>query len=157
MASEFLSLSAVVEHLAGLEINYETLLKAMRQTVIAETKKGFRDEQDPDGNQWKKLKHPRRNSRGSDRVLQDYGTMRTSVTAINASGGIDEIGPTYLEWGTNIPYAVYHNSDKPRKKNADGTDRLPRRQFLGVGQDLANAVTEQVADFVEAEIARIFE
>lgn len=148
MASEFMSLSAVVEQLAGLEINYETLLKAMRQTVIAETKKGFRDERDPDGVPWKPLKYPRRNSKGRDRILQDTGLMRTSVTAGGGGQNIDEIGPTYLEWGTSVPYAKYHQY---------GTSRIPVRQFLGVGQDLANAVTEQVADFVESEIARIFE
>jgi len=147
MASEFLSLSAVVEHLAGMEINYETLLKAMRQTVIAETKKGFRDERDPDGVPWKPLKYPRRNSKGRDRILQDTGLMRTSVTA-QGGQNTDEIGPTWLEWGTSVPYAKYHQ---------DGTSRIPQRQFLGVGKDLADAVTEQVADFVETEIARIFE
>lgn len=147
MASEFLSLSAVVEHLAGMEINYETLLKAMRQTVIAETKKGFRDERDPDGVPWKPLKYPRRNSKGRDRILQDTGLMRTSVTA-QGGQNTDEIGPTWLEWGTSVHYAKYHQ---------DGTSRIPQRQFLGVGKDLADAVTEQVADFVETEIARIFE
>lgn len=147
MASEFLSLSAVVEHLAGMEINYETLLKAMRQTVIAETKKGFRDERDPDGVPWKPLKYPRRNSKGRDRILQDTGLMRTSVTAMGGQN-TDEIGPTWLEWGTSVPYAKYHQY---------GTSRIPQRQFLGVGKDLADAVTEQVADFVETEIARIFE
>jgi hypothetical protein len=36
--------------------------------------------------------------------------------------------------GTN--YGIYHDSDKPRKKRADGKDRLPRRRILPTNNEM---------------------
>ena len=63
------------------------------------------------------------------RILLVTGRMRGSVNP----GDPDNIlrtGPGYVEIGSGVGYFKYHNSDKPRRKNADGTDRLPRRQVL---------------------------
>jgi hypothetical protein len=84
-------------------------------------------------------------------ILRDTGRMLNSLSpeVITATGGggddtIMRTGPGWLEVGSNVEYFAYHNSDKPRRKNADGSDRLPRRQVLpdNVGQIPAAWIAE---------------
>lgn len=88
--------------------------------------KGFKDvinsfnvEKNEDGTSWKPLKRPRK--RGGDKLLRDTGRLRSSIRwAAN---------PTEARIFTKVKYAVYHDSDKPRKK-------LPRRQFMWIDDKL---------------------
>lgn len=54
------------------------------------------------------------------RVLMSTGRLRDSLTRSTGSDAIREIGRDYLRWGSRVPYGVYHQSRKPRK-------RLPHR------------------------------
>lgn len=93
---------------AGREVNYRPVLKAIRLDVIAETRMNFDRGATPDGTPWAPLKHPRPNSRGADQPLRDTDMMMASVTAPGATGNIDVLEDTKLEWGTNHEHAHVH-------------------------------------------------
>lgn len=63
-------------------------------------------------------------------ILRDTGIMLESLGPQVVADTILRTGPGWLEVGSNVHYFRFHNSDQPRRKNADGTDRLPRRQVL---------------------------
>lgn len=66
------------------------------------------------------------------RILEVTGRMRASVTAKRGPGSIRRATPTEMLWATTVGYAKYHQSRKPRRKKADGSDFLPRRPILAL-------------------------
>jgi phage gpG-like protein len=128
------------------EVDTRLLIAMLRQLVISETKRNFRDETDPWGHRWEPLKRPRRNSKGNDKILQDHGVLRASVTARGARGNVERHGPQFLEWGTNIDYAPYHQ---------DGTRKMVARKFLGVGPALRRKIDHLVEHWTEEQLARM--
>jgi phage gpG-like protein len=66
------------------------------------------------------------------RILIKTGAMMNSLTRKGASGSVFRPGPMRVEMGTSVPYAVYHQSDRPRKQKKGGGDRLPRRTMFRV-------------------------
>lgn len=75
-------------------------------------------------------------------ILRDTGVLFNSLSPgveDQLSGTAQqrfEVGPGWIIVGTTVPYAIYHQSDRPRKKKADGTDRLPRRAFIPEGSQI---------------------
>lgn len=76
------------------------------------------------------------------RILILTRRMRNSLNPGDPEN-ILRAGPGYVEIGSSTPYFKFHNSDGPREKNLDGTDRLPRRQVL---PDMAPAAWREVVD-----------
>jgi phage gpG-like protein len=69
--------------------------------------------------------------------LRDTGRLFNSLSpALQGSGDqVLKLLPGQLTIGTNVAYAVFHDSPKPRKaRKSDGKPRLPRRQFLPDGE-----------------------
>ncbi len=189
MASQTINLSEFANVLGVMGVlDTEPLLRVLGQVLIGATKRNFVEERDPDGNPWKPLKRPRRNTKGRDRILQDHGTLRTSVTAKGARDNVEILTPTSLTWGTSVAYGKYHQygtSDKPRVAKGGWTQEtssngkvkavkdgekpkygeeaeralgigvragIPARPFLGIGDELADQLTEVAADWVERAI-----
>ncbi len=120
-------------------------LKVVRQLLISATKQNFALGQSPDGVPWAPLKRPRRRPRdkrkgrrpGSiDLPLRDTGLLMASVTA----GDIDEIGSGTLRYGTSLSYAKYHQL---------GTKYIPRRQFLGINDDLTARINDVIRKYLQ--------
>lgn len=85
-------------------------------------KRRFLDQEDPDGQAWIPSKASRKRSGGG--TLYDTGRLFHSIQ-------LYADGENSRAIGTNVPYAGYHNF---------GTSRLPRRQFLGFGDEDATVV-----------------
>lgn len=85
-------------------------------------RKRFLDQKDPDGQTWIPSRASLRRSGGG--TLYDTGRLFRSIQLYASSGNTRAIG-------TNVPYASIHNF---------GTSRLPRRQFLGFGDEDATVV-----------------
>ncbi len=120
-------------------------LKIVRQLLISATKQNFALGQSPDGVPWAPLKRPRRRPRdkrkgrrkGSiDMPLRDSGLLMASVTA----GDIDEISGGALRYGTSLSYARYHQF---------GTRYIPRRQFLGLNDDLVARINDVIRKYLQ--------
>lgn len=64
-------------------------------------------------------------------ILRDTGRLLNSLTpGTKSADQVLESEPGQIAVGSNVDYLKYHQSDRPRKKKRDGTDRLPRRQVL---------------------------
>lgn len=61
-------------------------------------------------------------------ILKRSGRLESSLTDENDPEAIVRIGKKQLTIGTSTPYAVYHNSDKPRKK-------IPQRKIVFIGPE----------------------
>lgn len=61
---------------------------------------------------------------GPFKILRRSGELFSAVTNPDVF-----MGPYELVMRVDNPYAIYHQSSKPRMKRADGGDRLPRRPF----------------------------
>jgi hypothetical protein len=61
-------------------------------------------------------------------ILFRTGFLRNSLTNPKDPDAIYRVTKTSLTIGTAIPYAIYHQSDSPRKK-------LPLRKFLFIGSE----------------------
>jgi phage gpG-like protein len=56
-------------------------------------------------------------------ILKASGRLETSLTQPGGENILRFPNATTLEWGTSVPYGIYHQSESPRKK-------MPRRPFL---------------------------
>jgi phage gpG-like protein len=61
-------------------------------------------------------------------ILKRSGKLEASVTSPSAPGSHLKIGKTFVEIGSTIPYANFHNSDLPRRK-------IPQRKFFFLGPE----------------------
>ena len=64
-------------------------------------------------------------------ILKANGFLEVAATVQGGSGNITEIGEKTLTFGVDdrsIPYAAYHQSDKPRQK-------IPLRKYLFIGPE----------------------
>lgn len=61
-------------------------------------------------------------------ILRRSGFLEASMTNPNDPDAICRITPDSLTIGTTVPWAIYHQSDKPRT-------RLPQRKFLFIGPE----------------------
>lgn len=64
-------------------------------------------------------------------ILRNNNDLFNSLQPyLGALGQLFELGPGYVDVGTQMDYAKYHQSPEPRKLKADGKPILPRRPFL---------------------------
>ncbi len=182
-------------NLAGLEAlgspprGYEPLLKRYVVLLSSESKKCFDESRGPDGSPWAALKRPRdrqRDQKGKkagggsgQKPLRDTLLLMLSVTA-RGEGHKEEIGPTSLVWGSNLPYAGTHQEGRtvqvpeiarPRGTKAlawkDGAGKMvfrrharahsvtiPARPFVGMTDRLANQMASMAADYAVGELMK---
>lgn len=71
-------------------------------------------------------------------LLKLTGDLESSVTG-KGRGSILNIEKDFLEIGTSIPYANYHQQDNPDK----GSAKIPTRKFLFIGPESVFANSDQ--------------
>ncbi len=69
-------------------------------------------------------------------LLVRTGALAASVLGPGNPGSIARIEKLSMEFGTSIPYGVYHQSDDPRKK-------IPLRKFLFIGPEAPSFATSE--------------
>jgi phage gpG-like protein len=69
-------------------------------------------------------------------LLYSSGSLAASLTGPNNKGSISFIGKASMYFGTSIPYAIYHQSDKVRSK-------IPLRKFLFIGPEAKQFATNE--------------
>lgn len=99
--------------------------------LLAEFGLTFRTKTEPGGRSWPDYKSKiLYRGRGGARkaviprramLLLDTGDLRKSLNIMRPA--VWKVGRYEIVFGTDIPYAIYHHSDAPRK-------RLPRRRFM---------------------------
>ena len=148
------------------------LLETMSVYLSATAKRRFHEGIDPDGAIWKPLAMQRarprdkvnRNPRSTgQKPLRDTGLLMASVTG--GAGGFVNIGDTWLEQGTNLEYAAFHQFGvgpiRPVTKKAlfwpgaahpvKGTKGIPARPFLGINDRDADKLALMTADYFSGD------
>lgn len=114
--------------------------------MVGETADRFRESKDPEGQDWPKLKKPRRRRGRSKRerrikLLIVTGHLRKSVNA--------RANESRVEVGSNLIYAARHNFGFEK----GGKVLTPKRQYLGVSsrnrEDIAGIIEDHVSKAVE--------
>lgn len=132
----------------GAPVDFSKPFKVVEQLLASEAKECFRTESDPWRKKWAPLKRPYRyrgGKRTKARILQDTGALRSSVTSAFAAGNVRQRTSTSLTWGTQLPYAGYHQ---------DGTAKIPARPFLGLNDKTMDRIDQVLGDYAADEVAR---
>ena len=97
----------------------------------------FRSEGDEGGSPWAPLSEPyaawKAATYGDKPILERTGRLYRSLTSFDPDAVIKQ-QPKLLTLGTAVPYAIYHQSIKPRSSN------LPRRPEIQVTDDFRKQV-----------------
>jgi phage gpG-like protein len=142
MTVQFKGINELSKYLKTVRNEISNPLKFHKQAsviMLADVQNHFSKEQGP-GGKWKSLSPVtifRRRGGGqskSAKILQDTGRLRNSIVNDSSSKG--------AEVGTNVEYAKYHDSDKPRKK-------LPQRKFLWISQMRIDQILNNVIKFLK--------
>lgn len=126
-AAETLNLSGappVMRALLSGRTDFRAPLRTVALYLNAQARKCFDEQRAPDGTPWAKFKRPPSVKRGgsSSKLLRDTGILMGSMTA-QVQGHVEEVTATSLRWGSNVPYAAFHQY---------GTRFIPARPFLGI-------------------------
>jgi phage gpG-like protein len=78
-------------------------------------------------------------AKGHSRVLLFYGHLMGSVQVLAS-------GKDFLDWGTEIPYAHYHQEGVP--------GRLPKREFLFVTRKDIDEMEQFITRFINRALGR---
>lgn len=103
-------------------LDTRTILDEAGAILFQRIRKRFLDQEDPDGQAWIPSKASRKRSGGG--TLYDTGRLFRSLQ-------LYADGENTRAIGTNVPYAPIHNF---------GQGRMPRRMFLGFGDEDATVV-----------------
>lgn len=118
------------------------LTSAIGALIEGSTRDRFRTKTDPKGDPWAELMPSTKEYKhGSGGVLVEYGDLMRSITyhASSASVAI----------GTDRPYGKYHQTGT---KNADGSERMAARIFLGISESDKSAINEILDDFISEAV-----
>lgn len=115
-----------------------------REDMRRDIKKVFETEGASMGERWvglskNTIKDRKRKGFPPSPILVRTGTLRNSL--LGGSYGIDRITRQSWEYGTNVPYAIYHQSRKPRHK-------LPRRAFLYISNKFKGDLVRYIHKYV---------
>ena len=134
----------VGQEIVGL--NYPSILQT--QFPVLEKIHGdyFAQERSPTGGKWAPLAASTVAKKGRSRILVDSGTLLGSLTG---KGGIRRASGNQIEFGTAVPYAVYHLTGfhmRGRRR------KVPARPMLGLSQTGVHKIATNIADGIIARL-----
>lgn len=123
--------------------NVPDAMQASLATVKADLTVGFLAGHAPDGSKWLPLKYPRPKGHNQEnKPLIDTGKLMNSV-AYQGADHIEGVTGEGLTVGTNVEYGTIHQ---------DGTNKIPKREFMGFSDKVLDTSAELTADSVINQI-----
>jgi phage gpG-like protein len=114
--------------------DHSRLLKDMRQPIFAGISDNFTRGAAPDGTTWP----PRKRIGDGHPLLIKSGTMYQASTSTFGEGHVEQITDTDLMVGADLEYAARHQF---------GLGRMPKREFMAIGEDTVDQLVEMTADY----------
>lgn len=74
-------------------------------------------------------------------ILFNTGRLKFSLIFKNHPEHIYDKGRLWMEFGTKVPYAIYHQSPRPRR-------RLPRRPFIFIDRKFVNNTVRILRNYI---------
>lgn len=131
-------LTDVVRRLEAQGRNLAEFTPSIAEELVAQIEDVFLEEGAvPGGKKWEDLAD---STKASRRGTEPYSILRD--TAVLFGSIQPSSGPTEAEAGTDVPYAVYHVSKKPRTK-------IPLRDFLAIDFE---GYTDSVAEMLLQDV-----
>lgn len=137
---------ALVEHASELKqrLNGDLtpLMQAIGSVLEGSTRQRFVDKKSPNDVAWAVLMPDTieaKNGRGN--ILVDSGDLMRSITTHASSDSVIV--------GTDRPYGKYHQTGT---KNADGSQRMPMRPFLGISPQDEFDINQLIVDFMAGDL-----
>jgi phage gpG-like protein len=129
-----------------VNLDYQQILGGELVTLEKIHANYFAQERTPTGGRWKPLSPNTVKKKGRSRVLVDSGSLLSSLTT---GGGIRRSSNNEIEFGTAVPYAVYHLTGfRVRGRRA----KVPPRVFLGLSQGGVDTIAKNIADGIIAKL-----
>lgn len=114
----------------GLKIDWLPLHRKVAVLMATSTKKNFERSSAPDGTPWPPLK------RGQRKPLIKSGALMAAATSAFAAGR--SRGDDFV-YEVDTPYGSFHQ---------EGTRTIPKREFLGVSEDMGLALSRMASEHV---------
>ena len=139
-AAQVLDLSGALAPLVG-RLDFRIPLRTVALYLNSQARKCFDEQRSPDGKPWARFKRKPSARRGgpSAKLLRNTGILMASLTG-QAGGHVEVLTATSLTWGSNVPYAGYHQH---------GTKHIPARPFLGITDQMRGRIEQIVAEYVK--------
>jgi len=120
-------LNLELTRIGGRAGDLRPVFEHLRPEYVQEVEKRFKSQGSYSGKGWPRLKlstlkDRKRKGYPPGPILVRSGALRDSLVS-NTMNTINTVRRKYWEYGSRIPYAIYHQSTRPRRK-------LPRRAFL---------------------------
>lgn len=137
------------DDLLDLMSDMTPFFKDLADLELSETHSRFNKQVDPDFKPWALPTAARRRTGRAnprtrpfskslgDKILRDTGTMYNSIGRA--------YGKDFAEVGTNISYAVYHQSDEPRTV-------IPQRKMFGVNKVTLETIDKLIKAYLELKL-----
>jgi phage gpG-like protein len=77
-------------------------------------------------------------------ILKASGALYDSLVDPEDEHHIQRITKRQMRWGSNLPYGIYHQSERQRKQSAEGRDKLPRRPLIALRESDKRAAVKEV-------------
>jgi phage gpG-like protein len=121
------------------------ILEDFLNEVAAEKAACFSNQATVRGEPWAPLSATTRNRKRSDAILVETGALKTSLVEIGGSGNVAEVSTHHVRFGTDIPYAIFHET---------GTGLIPARSFMGVSEALVDKLMDKVTQLAAEKVAQ---
>lgn len=132
-------LAARINKLAARLTDPSPALERARQLLIRNETEVWATSGGALGARWAAAAEPDR--KVDSRLLVASGALRASLTG----SGAGSVHRTTLEFGTSVPYGVFHQYGIP--------GRLPAREFLGVAPNVAREILRLLEQAIADEVA----
>lgn len=125
------------------------VFKELDREYALEIQKQFNTEGSYSGHPWPGLSKSTRKARArmnygeSGPILVRTGDLKNSLTRRDDVNAIRVVTPRMWQYGTKIPYAIFHQSTSPRR-------RLPRRPMLFVSAAFRLFVVRRFHEFIKS-------
>lgn len=127
---------ADIERVVG-DMDYSFVLEQSLEDIAAGEKEAFDAGTAPGGGPWAPLAPSTIKRKGHAVILYETGDLERSLVEVDGPGNIAEASARGLVFGTDIEYALFHDT---------GTSRMPQRQPVGVSEETIDKIANRVAD-----------
>lgn len=119
------------------DANYQPILQDFQQDIAEGEKAAFDGQHEPGGAAWAPLRPSTIARKGHNRILFETGALMTSLVSLGGPGNINATTERSLLFGTDIPYAIFHDQ---------GTSRMPARPPVGMSEETLDKLCNKIAD-----------
>jgi len=121
------------------DMDFTSVLTEFIPEIAAGEAAAFDGQMTPGGEAWAPLKPSTIARKGHNRILFETGALKNSLITPGGPGNVNEVFPRGLVYGTEVPYSIFHTT---------GTDKMPKREHVGMSSETVDKLCDRVANNV---------